>query len=296
MRAAPIALCLVVPTGCLQLVPAGCARWFGPARSSIRSLRLSNALTEADDSRREVSVEVLETDGKGRGAFAAAAVRQGEWVCQYQGAIVEEGTDEYERADPAYLFKLGNGLHIDGTATDHFSRFINHDEHGNLDFEVDPIRRRVDFFARRAIAPGEELSFDYGVGYWVCSAIKPAAATDSRSFSLAEWQPPPLAEPPPPTPRTSEALDAALRLPEEQARAALLRCLEYFGGCRVGGSDLYEIPLELPAAPDAGGDGGAAPRRERVNPQTVALAKLEEAATRCVAEAERRAQGLAMTD
>ena len=34
--------------------------------------------------------------------------------------------------------------------------------------------RRVDFFAAAPIAPGAELCFDYGVGYWLGSAATPA--------------------------------------------------------------------------------------------------------------------------
>ena len=151
--------------------------------------------------------------------------------------------------------------------------------------------RRVDFFAAAPIAPGAELCFDYGVGYWLGSAATPADGSDSRNFSLAACIEP-IPGPPPLTPRTVDELQRALQLPPPEARAALLRCLGFFGSVRVSESEL-EIPLRLP--PEAGdaerGTGAeqeGAPSRARVDPASCPLATLEAAAASCIEELARR--------
>ena len=151
--------------------------------------------------------------------------------------------------------------------------------------------RRVDFFAAAPIAPGAELCFDYGVGYWLGSAATPADGSDSRNFSLAACIEP-LPGPPPLTPRTADELQRALQLPPPEARAALLRCLGFFGSVRVSESEL-EIPLRLPPeAEDAergtGAEQEGAPSRARVDPASCPLATLEAAAASCIEELARR--------
>ena len=151
--------------------------------------------------------------------------------------------------------------------------------------------RRVDFFAAAPIAPGAELCFDYGVGYWLGSAATPADGSDSRNFSLAACIEP-IPGPPPLTPRTVDELQRALQLPPPEARAALLRCLGFFGSVRVSESEL-EIPLRLPPeAEDAergtGAEQEGAPSRARVDPASCPLATLEAAAASCIEELARR--------
>ena len=155
--------------------------------------------------------------------------------------------------------------------------------------------RRVDFFAAAAIAPGAELCFDYGVGYWLGGAATPADGSDSRNFSLAACVEP-LPGPPPLTPRTVDELQRALQLPPPEARAALLRCLGFFGSVRVSETEV-EIPFRLPPeAEDAERGTGAEPRAEqegtpsraRVDPASFPLATLEAAAASCIEELARR--------
>jgi hypothetical protein len=150
--------------------------------------------------------------------------------------------------------------------------------------------QRVDFFAATAIAPGTELCFDYGVGYWLGSAASPADGSDTRNFSLAAAAPP-LPGPPPLTPRTAGELQRALQLPPPEARAALLRCLGFFGSVRVSETEV-DIPLRLPPeAEDAERETVAeegTPSQARVDPASCPLATLEAAASSCVAELVRR--------
>ena len=89
--------------------------------------------------------EVRPAPGKGKGAFAATDFRRGELVCRYEGEQLtgsqvsarygSGGGGEYlfEVAPPSAASGGGGGVYIDGAASSHFSRFINHAEQGNLE-------------------------------------------------------------------------------------------------------------------------------------------------------------------
>ena len=83
---------------------------------------------------------------------------------------------------------------------------------------------RIAFFATRHIEALEELTFDYGVRYWLWRDA-PSADSDSRNFSEPKYRdlrpvektllhPPPVGTVLPLTPLTAEELQAALALPE----------------------------------------------------------------------------------
>ena len=120
-------------------------------------------------------MEVKPAPGKGMGAFALAAVSESQWVCQYEGRLVE--WEEYSKIHDAsdgnltaldYMFQVvdpeedgeDDYVFLDARESTHFSRYFNHDERGNLNVTVFPKERRIDFFASRAIEAGEELTFD----------------------------------------------------------------------------------------------------------------------------------------
>ena len=139
----------------------------------------------------EATVDVHDTLGKGIGAYAAQRIEVGSWVCRYVGKLVE--WDEYVRLSQTdaslldYMFKIvdpvtddGEGaVFLDARESRHFSRYFNHAKEGNLEFEVYPEERRVEFFATRDIAAGEELTFDYGESYWTGEGL-PVVGSDSR--------------------------------------------------------------------------------------------------------------------
>jgi hypothetical protein len=250
-----------------------------------------SAAAAAERTRREARVDVLPAGVKGQGCFAAEPIAAGTWICSYMGGgpYGERGlvslldtTKRYSESEPEYLFQLTPELYLDAMDSRHFSRFFNHHQNGTLDFTVDAAARRVDFFAAREIELGEELSFDYGESYWAGSAYPPAAETDSRSFALPRETREPQ-NPPPLTPTSSSSeIDRTVALPESEARAALLRCLEYFGATRVSGAQ-GEVRLRIPLGV------GATAQTQDIIADMEPIVTLERAARQCIGEAQQAA-------
>ena len=110
----------------------------------------------------------------GNGVFASAAIGEGELVIRYQGALIT-----HEQADTLYgdggesghtfLFTLNEHYIIDGNRSANTARWFNHSCNPNCHAVVDestsgdPRRDKVLIEALRDIAPGEELTYDYGI-------------------------------------------------------------------------------------------------------------------------------------
>ena len=205
----------------------------------------------------EAPIEVRDAGSKGSGVFATEPIAVGDWIGPYIGTLTtkEETRARYnDTYRGAYIFGLDDELSIDAQNSTHFSRFFNHAEHGNLEVEVDAARQSIDFFAARDIGVGEELTFDYGTQYWLLWRAPPTPESDSRNYTrlrlaarerdveLTLRYPPKVGTVLPLSPITVAELQAALALPERESRAALLRCLEYFGAQRCADSDLLSLP------------------------------------------------------
>jgi SET domain-containing protein len=102
----------------------------------------------------------------GRGVFAAAPIAKGALIAEYRGQRTT--WDEVNRrpdSDPAnphhtFIFEISDGSVIDGGRRGNAARWINHSCAPNCrTFEDDDGRVFVE--ARRAIAAGEELTYDY---------------------------------------------------------------------------------------------------------------------------------------
>ena len=110
--------------------------------------------------------EVRRSAIHGRGVFATEAIPRGERIIEYKGQRVS-WDDAMERPDsdpddPAhtFLFEIEDGRVIDARVRGNAARWINHSGAPNcVTFEDD--KGRVFIEARRAIKPGEELSYDY---------------------------------------------------------------------------------------------------------------------------------------
>ena len=132
-------------------------------------------------------MEKFETsDGRGLGVRAKIAIEKGQKITEYCGALLsrdeaEEAERRYEeRGDSmcyTFWFRGSNGeqLCLDATHSTHISRFFNHSKKrpnikprrvvpdNDEDSPTPPDRHpKIVFFARRNIAAGDELLFDYG--------------------------------------------------------------------------------------------------------------------------------------
>jgi len=112
------------------------------------------------------SYEVRRSAIHGRGVFATDAIARGERIIEYKGQRCswDEAMErpDSDPDDPAhtFLFELEDGRVIDARVRGNAARWINHSCAPNcITFEDD--KGRVFIEARRAIKPGEELSYDY---------------------------------------------------------------------------------------------------------------------------------------
>jgi hypothetical protein len=84
----------------------------------------------------------------GTGCFARVAFRAGDYIGTYSGPTVKR--------DGTYvLWVCADGEEWVGRSGRNLLRYLNHREDGNAEFDG------FDLYARRAIAPGEEITFDY---------------------------------------------------------------------------------------------------------------------------------------
>ena len=126
-------------------------------------------------------IEVRESAGKGMGVFARRTIDAGELVASYSGMIrtTEDANRArvYGRTTNAYAINLevdddGNGWVVDGEDPERsaWPRYINHSvRRANCEAAratAFGICYCIYFRARRPIAEGEEVLWDYGGGYW----------------------------------------------------------------------------------------------------------------------------------
>ena len=110
----------------------------------------------------------------GNGVFAVAPIAKGEEVARYKGRVItiEDADEEYGdtlETGHTFLFTLNDEYVIDANVAGNIARWINHsckpncepllveDEKGRKD------KDRVVIEAKRAIKPGEELTYNYGI-------------------------------------------------------------------------------------------------------------------------------------
>lgn len=110
----------------------------------------------------------------GYGVFALRALHAGERLLEYRGrrldrAEVDARFGQTAASGHTFLFSLNDHYHIDGSDGGNLARWINHSCAPNceamvhVDINGDEQRDRVYIQALRAIAVGEELSFDYAI-------------------------------------------------------------------------------------------------------------------------------------
>lgn len=105
----------------------------------------------------------------GTGVFAARALAAGERILEYKGERVTKaearrrGLAREARDDGAgrvYIFELNRRHDLDGDIPGNPAKYINHSCEENCESILE--RGRIWIHAKRAIAAGEELTYDYG--------------------------------------------------------------------------------------------------------------------------------------
>ncbi|HEV7606098.1 MAG TPA: SET domain-containing protein-lysine N-methyltransferase [Steroidobacteraceae bacterium] len=113
-------------------------------------------------------IEVRDSEVHGRGVFAVADIRKGARIVEYLGDRVSHAAadaryeDHDENDNHTFLFIVNRNTVIDAAVGGNAARFINHHCDGNCTSVIE--NRRVFIDATRAIAPGEELGYDYEIG------------------------------------------------------------------------------------------------------------------------------------
>jgi SET domain-containing protein len=101
----------------------------------------------------------------GCGLFATKLIKRAAYIATYRGRrISTEEADRRERRGAKYMFELSRRWTIDGSPRWNVARYINHSCWPN----AKPVVRkgRIVFVALRCIAPGEEITYDYGREYF----------------------------------------------------------------------------------------------------------------------------------
>lgn len=124
----------------------------------------------------------------GLGLFAATAFKKGETIIEYIGRrITSAAGDAFE--NNSYIFTVNSQTDIDGSPRYNTARYANHSCRPNCESVIR--RGKVYIVAKKAIAVGEELTYDYGDAFFKdyiepagCRCVK--CAIPKRTTASAE--------------------------------------------------------------------------------------------------------------
>jgi len=101
----------------------------------------------------------------GFGLFATKVIKRAAYIATYRGPLLStEEAERREQRGAKYMFELNSRWTIDGSPRWNVARYMNHSCWPN----AKPITRkgRIVFVALRLIAPGEEITYNYGPEYF----------------------------------------------------------------------------------------------------------------------------------
>ncbi|HYO62410.1 MAG TPA: SET domain-containing protein-lysine N-methyltransferase [Pyrinomonadaceae bacterium] len=98
----------------------------------------------------------------GRGLFARTAIPARKKMGELSGELISqrEARRRARGSDSIKMVEFGDGTALDASVSGNHFMYVNHSCTPNTFMRL--FRRRVEFYALRAIAPGEELTCDYG--------------------------------------------------------------------------------------------------------------------------------------
>ncbi len=107
---------------------------------------------------------VVKRGTHGLGLFTTAPIAKGARIIEYTGEkITAEVANE---RGGQYLFEINDIYTVDGRGRENTARYINHSCRPNCYPEIDENEEHIYIYAKRAIKPGEELTYDYGKEFW----------------------------------------------------------------------------------------------------------------------------------
>jgi SET domain-containing protein len=98
----------------------------------------------------------------GLGLFATAPIAKGALITKYWGRRL--ANKEADELDTKYLFELNTRWTIDGSNRRNIARYINHSCRPNA--ETDIVKGEILVTAKKAINPGDEITYNYGKAYF----------------------------------------------------------------------------------------------------------------------------------
>jgi SET domain-containing protein len=102
----------------------------------------------------------------GLGLFAARPITERGYIATYRGKRIPtaQAHRRERRSGAKYMFEVNRQWSIDGSARRNLGRYINHACRPNAEAVLR--RGQIVFVALRDIAPGEEITLDYGEEYF----------------------------------------------------------------------------------------------------------------------------------
>ena len=102
----------------------------------------------------------------GLGLFAARPLAKRDYIVTYRGKRIPtaEAQRRERRFGAKYMFEVNRQWTIDGASRRNLGRYLNHSCEPNAEAVLRA--GQIVFVALRAIAPGEEITLDYGEEYF----------------------------------------------------------------------------------------------------------------------------------
>ena len=94
----------------------------------------------------------------GLGLFATKPIHKGDFIVKYWGPRIPNSLAD--ELDNRYLFEINKRWTVDGSIRRNIARYINHSCRPNA--ETDIKKGEILISAIRDIAPGDEITYDYG--------------------------------------------------------------------------------------------------------------------------------------